>query len=129
MLMMLAEVLLKTNWVQVGFVTPREDATEHLSCHLVRVGAQVLLQVTPGAKRLVTVVAFEGLFTRVHFLMSSEVRDLRERLAAPWFFAGIRLEVIVNSLMLIQRRHLDKSLLADLASELSIHFVSSFVFI
>ena len=122
-------MLLKTDRVQIRFVAAGEDAAEHLSRHFVRMSAQVLLKVAPGAKRLVAIIAFERFFSRVHFLVPPKVRDLRERLSTPFFLAGVGFKVIMNSLVLIERRHLHESLLADLASELSIYFVSPFVFI
>jgi hypothetical protein len=89
----------------------------------------MLLQVAPGAERFLTVIAFERLFARVDLLVSSEVRYLRERLPTAFLWAGVRLKLVMHSLVLVKRRHLYESLLADLASELSVDLVSSLVLI
>lgn len=67
--MVLRQMLLKTNGVQIRFVTPREYAAEHLPSHFVSMGPVVLLEVAPGAERLIAVVTLKRLFTRVNLLV------------------------------------------------------------
>ena len=89
----------------------------------------MLLKVAPGTEGLDTVFAFIGFFSRVHFLVSSEIRYLSKSLSTSFFFTNVWFLIVVYSLVLIKGRDLFKSLLTDRTSERSIYFVGPLMLI
>lgn len=88
---------------------------------------QVLFEVAAGRKLFAAKVARERLLAGVDPLMSDKIRDLREGLVAAGMRAVVRLPLVVDPRMLLQRAILSERLVALLALEGSVRIVGALV--
>lgn len=81
---------------------------------------KVLLQVAPGGELLFTVVALEGLLPCVDSLMPDQIGDLTKGLFTARVVTLVRLLLVVDPRMLLQRGVLSEGLVTLLAAEIEI---------
>lgn len=93
---------LGTFWTKVAF--------ENASRFFLSMSKQVLFQVGPRSKWFQALVTGIRLITRMHSFMSNKIRNLRETFWATCKVADVRLSLIMNSLMFLERRVLHECL-------------------
>lgn len=105
-------MLLQAALVKVVLRAAVEDALEVAAAVRFLVDLQVLLQIAATSEPLVAELAGEGFLAGVDPLMPDQVRDLGEGLLAARVLAAVRLRLVVDASMLLQRGVLSEGLVA-----------------